>query len=297
MELRHIRYFLVVAEQLNFTRAAGQLHIAQPPLSRQIQELEAELGVQLFTRTPHHLQLTEAGLIFKQDAQKILDLVSKSTDEVKEANEGIGGTLYLGSVEGHGPHLIAEWIGVFKKQYPHVTYNIWNGNSDDVIDRVMNGLCDLAVIMEPYNAEGLSAIPVYKEPWVAIIPSSHPLAKEKGSVVSLQSLACEELILPSRKSRIAEVLDWFSDTGKTPTVRCEIAHMTNAYYLARHHVGISIFPASALEVPSDGSVVIKTIDDPHIRASYILVWNKHHNLNQLSKRFVKMIQEKQNVTT
>ena len=291
MELRHIRYFLAVAEQLNFTKAAEQLCIAQPPLSRQIQDLESELGVQLFVRTPHHLQLTEAGRMFKQDAQKILELVNKSTDEIKEATEGIGGTLYLGSVEGHGPHLIAEWIGAFKRQYPHVKYNIWNGNSDDVIDRVMNGLCDLAVIMEPYNAEGLNAISVYKEPWVAIIPADHPLAKEKTKPISLQSLVSEELILPSRKSRISEILNWFDNTESAPVIRCEIAHMMNAYYLTRHKVGIAIFPASALEVPTGGKIVMRTIDDPDVKASYVLVWNKQRSLSQLAERFMDMVKE------
>ena len=100
MELRHIRYFKAVAEEKNFTRAAEKLAIAQPPLSRQIQDLEEELGTELFVRSPHKVALTEEGELFLQYATQILDLVNKSEEEVKEMKEGLQGTLYIASVEG-----------------------------------------------------------------------------------------------------------------------------------------------------------------------------------------------------
>ena len=99
MELRHIRYFLAVASEMNFTRAAQKLCIAQPPLSRQIQELEEELGVKLFERRPHALRLTEEGMIFKEYATQVINLVNKSTEDIRERNHGLQGTLYLASVE------------------------------------------------------------------------------------------------------------------------------------------------------------------------------------------------------
>ena len=153
MELRHIRYFMAVAEELNFTRAAEKLCIAQPPLSRQIKDLEQELDVELFLRKPHVLQLTEEGVLFKQYAARVLELVNRSAEDVREMKQGLQGTLYLASVEGHAPRLFAEWIAGFHKMHPHVQYNLWNGNSDDVINRVMKGICELAIIMEPHNAE------------------------------------------------------------------------------------------------------------------------------------------------
>ena len=175
MELRHIRYFKAVAEEKNFTRAAEKLAIAQPPLSRQIQDLEAELGTSLFVRTPHKVTLTEEGELFLQYATQILDLVNRSEEEVKERKEGLQGTLYIASVEGCGPRLFAEWIAAFQKKHPHVQYNLWNGNTDDVNNRVTKGLCELAMITAPYNTEEFHVYPVYKEPWVAMIPKGHPL--------------------------------------------------------------------------------------------------------------------------
>ena len=113
MELRHIRYFKAVAEEKNFTRAAEKLAIAQPPLSRQIQDLEDELGTKLFERSPHKVKLTEEGELFLQYASQILDLVNRSEEEVRIRKEGLQGTLYIASVEGCGPHLFAHWISEF----------------------------------------------------------------------------------------------------------------------------------------------------------------------------------------
>lgn len=288
MELRHIRYFLAVATELNFTRAAQKLCIAQPPLSRQIQDLEEELGVKLFERKPHALQLTEEGSLFKQYATQVLDLVNKSTEDIRERKRGLQGTLYLASVEGHAPRLYAEWIAAFHSLHPHVQYNLWNGNSDDVVNRVMNGLCDLAIIMEPHNAEGVESIPVYQEPWVAIIPADNPLAKQKEATVNLADLTPYELIIPSRSSRLEEINDWFRSTGK-PMIRCRIAHLLSAYELTRLGVGITIYPASAGDIANMSDVVIKQIVNPAKTASYILIWNKYRQLPHVATEFLDFI--------
>ena len=287
MELRHIRYFMAVANEMNFTSAANKLNIAQPPLSRQIQDLESELGVKLFIRKHHSLQLTEEGALFKQYAIQVLDLVEKSTEDIREMKHGLQGTLYIASVEGHAPRLLAEWISEFHKLNPHVQYNLWNGNSDDVVNRVMNGLCDLAVIMEPHNAEGIEAIPVYSEPWIAIIPADNPLAKQPGNTIDLSALAEYELIIPSRPSRLDEIYSWFQGNEKKPVIRCKIAHLLSAYELSRLGVGITIYPASATTLAGNNDVCIKEIINPAVTASYILVWNKYRTLSHVAKEFIK----------
>ena len=289
MELRHIRYFLAVAEEMNFTRAAEKLCIAQPPLSRQIKDLEEELGVSLFIRSPHSLQLTAEGVLFKQYATQVLDLVEKSTEDIREMKNGLQGTLYLASVEGHAPRLLSGWIGGFHKLYPHVQYNLWNGNSDDVVDRVMKGLCDMAIIMEPHNAEGVHSLPVYSEPWIAMIPTSHPLASIPGDQIELSELAPYELIIPSRASRLQEITDWFRTIGKQPVIRCRIAHMLNAYELTREGVGITIYPAAAAEIAKDPSICIKEIIHPSVTASYVLIWNKSTRLSRVAEEFLQYV--------
>ena len=290
MELRHIRYFMAVAEELNFTKAAEKLCIAQPPLSRQIKDLENELGVKLFIRNHHSLQLTEEGILFRQYAGQIIDLVNKSVEEVREMKKGLQGTLYLASVEGHAPRLFSQWIADFHKSYPHVQYNLWNGNSDDVLNRVKKELCDLAIILEPHNEEGICSIPVYQEPWIAMIPANHPLAQEESPTIDLAELTPYELIVPSRASRVHEINGWFHQIDEQPTIRCRIAHTLNACELTRQGVGISIFPASASLVADQG-ICTKIISNPDVTATYILIWNKSRPLTHVAETFVEYVKE------
>ncbi len=289
MELRHIRYFLAVAEEMNFTRAAEKLCIAQPPLSRQIKDLEEELGVTLFVRRPHALQLTEEGVLFHQYALQIMNLVDRSTEEIHEIKGGLFGTLYLATVEGSAPRLLSEWIAGFGQLHPNVQYNLWNGNSDDVINRVMKELCELAVIMEPYNAEGVEALPVFKEPWIAILPVGHPLAQKEGDTLEAQDLLPYDLIIPSRSSRLDEINSWFADTGRLPTIRCRMAHMLTAYELTRQGVGISIYPAASGSLSCYPDVSVKEIVKPAVTASYVLIWNKSHQLSHVAQEFVDFV--------
>lgn len=289
MELRHIRYFLAVAEELNFTRAAAKLCIAQPPLSRQIQDLEQELGAKLFLRKPHALQLTEEGVLFRQYALQVMDLVEKSAEDIREMKKGLQGTLYLASVEGHAPHLFSKWIAGFHALYPHVQFNLWNGNSDEVTNRIMKGLADLAIIMEPYNAEGLDAIHVYSEPWIAMIPARHPLAELPGNTIAFEKLAPYDLIIPSRASRLQEINGWFSAAGCTPKVLCRIAHMLNAYELTEQNVGIAIYPASAADLAAGDTVRMKELIHPSVTASYVLIRNKNRQLSNAAIEFLNYI--------
>lgn len=289
MELRHIRYFLAVAEELNFTRAAAKLCIAQPPLSRQIQDLEQELGAKLFLRKPHILQLTEEGVLFRQYALQVLDLVEKSTEDIRDMKKGLQGTLYLASVEGHAPHLFSQWIAGFHALYPHVQFNLWNGNSDEVTNRIMKGLSDLAIIMEPYNAEGLDAVHVYDEPWIAMIPVHHPLAELPGNEIELEKLAPYDLIIPSRASRLQEINSWFASAGCKPKILCRIAHMLNAYELTEQNVGIAIYPASAADLATGDAVCIKKLIQPSVTASYVLIRNKNRQLSNAAMEFLAYI--------
>lgn len=289
MELRHIRYFLAVAEEMNFTRAAEKLCIAQPPLSRQIQDLENELGTRLFNRSPHHMELTEAGELFRQYGTRILELSERSVEDIREMDQGLQGTIYFSNVEGHAPALLAGWIAQFRTQYPHVKYNLWNGNTDDIIARIKKGLCDLAVIMTPFDAEGLGTLDVFEEPWVAILPTDHPLARQKGDSIDLKELAPYDLLIPSRHSRLHEIEEWFAVSGTKPKVRCYIANTLSAYELTRQGIGIAIYPASASDIIAKESLCIKAITNPSVMARYVLTWNKERAMPKAAMEFLQFV--------
>lgn len=291
MDIRVIRYFLEVAEELNITKAAENLNMAQPPLSRQMQLLEEELGVKLFNREKRRLQLTEEGELLKHRGEQILSLVEKTEEEVQEMKHGVSGTLYIGSVEGRGPHILAKWIAGFSKKYPQVQYNLWNGSTDDVNSRLSKGLSDFSVVIEPYDTENFSSIAIRKEPWIAMIPADHPLAKEPGGTIALKKLVGEPLLIPSRKSRIQEIQNLFSQIGEEATVLCELSHFLNAYELTLQGVGIAIFPTTSNSIAEGEKVIIKEIVDPSYMASYVLLWDKNRKLSIVAEKFLEFVQE------
>lgn len=289
MELRTLHYFTVVARELNITRAAEKLNMSQPPLSNQIKALEEELGVQLFIRGKRHLELTEEGALLLRRAVQMQELADKTRQELASLREGMTGTIYLSMVEGRAPFLAAKWIAGFREEFPLVRYNLWNGSSDDVLDRLRKGLADLAIIAAPYDTEHLEGFPVGREPWAAMLHPDHPLAKEPGDAVPLSSLVGESLIVPSRKSRIESIRRWFGEIGAEPQILCEMSNYMDAVALTSQGVGVSIFPQTV--GVSNGLVVSKVVTRPARQAEYILVWNKGQSPSGLTREFISYVQD------
>ena len=289
MELRTLHYFTVVAQELNITRAAEKLSMSQPPLSNQIKTLEEELGVQLFIRGKRHLELTEEGTLLLRRAVQIQELADKTRQEISSLREGMTGIIYLSMVEGRAPFLAARWIAGFREEFPLVRYNLWNGSSDDVLDRLHKGLADLAVIAAPYDTEHLEGFPVGREPWIAMLHPDHPLAQPIGDTIPLSSLVGEPLIVPSRKSRVDAIRRWFGEVGAEPHILCEMSNYMDAAALTSQGVGISIFPQT-VDV-SNGLVVSKVVIQPSRQVEYILVWNRGQPPSGLTREFIHFVQE------
>ena len=288
MELRTLHYFTVVAQELNITKAAEVLNMSQPPLSTQIRQLEQELGVPLFIRGKRRLRLTEEGSLLLRRATQILDLTDITRQELASQSKGMGGTIYLAMVEGRAPYLCAQWIAGFRAQYPLVRYSLWNGSGDEVLERLHKGLADLAIIAAPYDTEHLEGFSVGCEPWVAIIPQNHPLAHQEGTQVPLAQLVGQPLIVPTRKSRVEAIRQWFAAIGAEPDILCEMSNYVDAVALAEQGVGISIFPQTT---PTPSQLVCsKTITQPARHVEYVLVWNRGQRLSRLGQEWVRFVQ-------
>lgn len=289
MELRTLRYFVVTAQELNITRAAEKLNMSQPPLSNQIKGLEEELGTRLFIRGKRHLQMTDEGRLLYRRAMQILELADKTRAEFDELGDSLSGTLYLGTIEGRAPYLAARWIAGFHDEYPLVRYSLWNGSSDDVIDRLYKGLADIALIAAPYDTEHLSGLFVGSEPWIAIIPKEHPLAQAEGREIPLRALAGQPLIIPSRRSRIEAIRRWFGEIGEEPQSLCETANYLDAVALSEQNVGISIFPQTTYTPNS--LVVTKVITEPIKKIDYHLVWRRDEKPTELAQAFTEYVSD------
>ena len=287
MDLRGLRYFSVVAEELNFTRAAQRLCMSQPPLSNQIKTLEEELGTPLFLRGGRTLQLTEAGKVLYRRAAQLLDLAERTQEEVSSLAMGLSGTLCLGSVAGLAPFLAARWLSGFREEYPLVRFEIVNGSSDDIIDQILRGHIELGLIAAPYDDEHLEGIPVGDEPWCAIMSERNPLAAEPDAPLPLRELVGKPLIVPHRRSRVDEIRSWFRQAGAEPVIIGEHSNYVDVLAMAQADVGISIFPQTAPRAMP--GIVCRRIVEPSHQARYLLVRKRNASMSELSQTFLDFV--------
>lgn len=284
MEMRQLENFLKIAEYENITQAADALHMSQPPLTRQLQALETELGTKLFVREKKRLHITEAGRFFRQQAKQILALTDKTAEQVRQIGEGMAGTLYIGSIETAGPVLLPSWLEGFKARWPDVRYSLWSGNSDDVIERLEKGLVDVALIREPFNGEKFNAVHIADEPWSALIRTDHAISNA-GSL-TLSQLSDEELIVPIRRS--AEIARWFSEAGMEAVISCQYAPLINGIILAEQGLGVAICPASAGGMLTGRPLVMRPLADAPV-SGVALIWQRGARLSTPAEKFIEYV--------
>ena len=287
MDLRSLRYFVTVAEELNITRAAEKLHMSQPPLSAQIKGLEEELETELFIRGKRRLRLTESGQMLYRRAKEILSLSENTEADIRSMGKGMKGTIYIGLVEGMAPDIAAEWFAGFIGKYPDIRFRILDGSTDDLLEKMRSGLIDLAVITSPCDNSLLYSFHVGEEKMGALMNRSHPLAASEGDEIDIYELAGENLIVPSRKALIETIYKWFRNTGTEPKIVCEMDSYLDAAALAGRMVGISIYPRTAY-IPNE-SLMFKEIKGKDKKMEYLFVWQKGHPLPRIEEEFIDFV--------
>lgn len=287
MELRTLRYFVVVCETLNITKAAELLNMSQPPLSTQIKNLENELDTVLFIRGKRQLKLTDSGKLLYRRAKEIINLTDKAEKEIISLKKGMTGTISIGLVEGMAPDIASEWICGFMEDHANVHFRILDGNSDDLIEKLRSGLISLAVITAPYDQLLLNSFPVGNEKMVALMDRTHPLAKNGQDSVNIEDLKNEPLIVPSRRSTIDSIYKWFREIHSEPKIICEMDSYLDAAALAGRQAGISIFPQTAY-IPNK-SLISKSIKGDDKTIDYLFVWRKGHPLPTAEEAFIDYV--------
>ena len=289
MDLRSLRYFVTVAEELNITRAAEKLHMSQPPLSAQIKGLEEELETELFIRGKRRLRLTESGQVLYRRAKEILSLSENTETDIRSMGKGMRGTIYIGLVEGMAPDIAAEWFAGFIGMYPDIRFRILDGSTDDLLEKMRSGLIDLAVITSPCDNSLLHSFHVGEEKMGALMNRSHPLAAAEGDEIDISALAGENLIVPSRKAVIETIRKWFKKAGTEPKIVCEMDSYLDAAALAGRMVGISIYPRTAY-IPNE-SLIFKGIKGKDKKMEYLFVWQKGHQLPRIEEEFIDYVKD------
>jgi DNA-binding transcriptional LysR family regulator len=275
MELRHLRYFLAVAEHRNFTRAAAALGIRQPPLSQQVRDLERELGFALFRRLPRGAELTEGGAVFRDEAISILAAVSRGVARGTQAAQGTAGRLSLGFTSSAVMHRFApELIRRYREAHPAVELEVVEGNAARLTEAVAAGSLDIAFIRRPVSEQSSIAYhEVAFEKLLVALPTRHPVAeraRRRGAThVRLRDLAGEAFILvrrPGAPGMYGDLIEACHRVGFAPRVVAEVDQMLTNITLVAAGVGISVVPASMRDIHRQDVFYAEARDAPELAA-------------------------------
>ena len=255
MELRHLRYFVAAAEELNFRRAAARLNISQPPLSQQIRALEAEIGVDLFRRVRRSVQLTDAGRQFLQEARRILHQAERAVRSVQRTSRGEVGLLAIGFVSAADFAVLPHLLPRFQRRFPDVQLVLRTISGAAQADALRDGRIDVGFLRLPVEDDGLVVESLLKEPLVVALPRRHPLAARR--TIAIRSLAKERHIFFARDvapSYHDLVVSYCRVAGFTLNITHEADHIQTSLSLIAGGVGVSLLPASVRNIERPGIV-------------------------------------------
>lgn len=276
-----LKYFLLVAREENITKAANLLHLTQPTLSRQLMQLEEELGVQLFRRSKHRIILTEEGMLLRRRAEEIVALADKTKDDLQRREQQLSGAVAVGSGELQSSRFLAQLLTAFQEKNPLVSFAIYSGNSDNIKERIERGLLDVGLLQEPVDITKYRFVRTPgREQWGVLVREDSELASRER--VGPADLAAVPLILPERETVQNELLNWFGP------------------YAERLHVtatGNLLYNLASLARDSGSGVLTLNLDctypglrfvplDPALESNTVLVWKKAQTFSAAAAAFL-----------
>lgn len=287
MELRTLYYFLMVAREENITRAAEQLHMTQPALSRQLMQLEDEIGTQLLIRGKRKIQLTDAGMLLRRRAEEILELVEKTEKELS-LHEDLIGEIAIGTADCSATQLfLPELIQSFSQAYPQVSYRFYSGTADLMKERLDQGLIDVAILLEPVDITKYDFVRLpQKEKWGLLVHSQHPLAQK--AFVTPQDLIGIPLFNNDRSIVQNEIASWFKDDYQKLHFIATHDLLPNIISLVENGFGNVITIEGATHHYSGDHVKFIPFS-PSLITGTVFVWKKHQALSPVVQAFIEDI--------
>jgi DNA-binding transcriptional LysR family regulator len=290
VELRQLRYFVAVAEERHFGRAAKRLRLSQPPLSAQIKGLEEELGVKLLRRSTRQVALTDAGRTFLERAEGILEAVEEAKEAAKGADEGVRGRLEIGFISSATLGLLPPAIRLFRERFGGVEIELRELTSAQQIDALYAGEIRVGLVRLPLRAPGLRFEPLQEESFLVALPSGHPL--EALESVPLEAMVDQPLIFFTRQlmpSLHAQIVELFQRVGAFPNVVQHAVHLQTIVGLVASDVGLAILPEPAKRLSREG-VVYRSLDAPDA-TSWVGLARVEDDGSLLVENFVRTVRE------
>jgi DNA-binding transcriptional LysR family regulator len=302
MELRHLRYFIAVAEEKHVTRAAERLGMQQPPLSQQIRALERELDVQLFRRKPRGVELTDAGTALLADSRAILSHIDHAFATTKRTARGEQGKLSVGFTSSAPFHpYVPRIIRTFREAFPLVSLTLEEGGTTELIDQLRHERIDAAFIRTAIaNQEGLVVNPLLQEPMMVALPHSHVLARRASAnkALPLKALAAETFIVYRRHNGPGlydAILSACNAAGFSPRIGQEAPRIVSTLNLVAAGLGVSLVPESLQRMRLDGVVFRRVTGPPHPKAPLYLA-SRHGETSAVVRKFLQLVRRPQQKT-
>ena len=287
MDVRVLKYFLAVAKEGNITKAADAVHVTQPTMSRQLMELEDELGVELLIRGKRKITLTSSGILFQQRAQEIVTLLDKTQRDIAEHNDMVAGVVTIGCVETSASFLLPDALEAFSSLHPMVRYEIYSGNGDDIRDKIDSGHVDIGILVEPVEIAKYESIPLsFQDAWGVLMRKDDPLAKREslrtGDIVGLP------FFLSHRRIVTEEIESWFGKMSKKLNILGYHNLLTNTMLLIERGLCYSITLQGAYSIRPNKNLRFVPLS-PARKAGHVMAWKKNRIFSQAASLFLEYI--------
>ena len=298
MEIRVLKYFLTVAETGNITKAANSMHLTQPTLSRQLQDLEKELGHKLFIRGNHSVSLTPEGIVLRKRAREILELVEKTENEFQTIEEEISGNIFIGAGETKSIKLIADIMSELKRNYPKIKFHIVSGDSEDLSEKLDKGLLDFCIFIQPFAVENHTDKYDYlnlceKDTWGIILRNDDILAKKENvkieDLIDLPLLISRQAIKKTHENN--PILNWFGDNFEKLNIAGTYNLIYNAAIMTENRLGYTLGLDRLIKDTIDSPLCFRPLN-PKLEVEINIAWKKHQLFSKAAKLFLDELYKK-----
>lgn len=292
LDIRVLQYFLAVAREESITKAAETLRMTQPPLSRQLKDLEEELGKQLLIRSSKKVTLTEDGMLLRKRAEELVDLMEKTKAELTSSNENINGEIYIGCGETESISFLAQAAQNLQKKHPLIHYHIYSGDAERVMEKLDKGLIDFGLLVGQVEIGKYDYIPLpMKDTWGVLMRKDSPLADK--DTVSPEDLWDKPLIISHQTSINSEMFSWLQADISKLNIVATYDLVYNAAQFVKKGFGYVIALNKLINTTGNSNLCFRPLF-PNLEADLCIVWKKYQVLSRASNIFLKQLKEELN---
>lgn len=289
MELRVLRYFLAMAREESISGAAEHLHLSQPTLSRQLMDMEQELGVKLFLRGNRRITLTEEGTLLRKRAEEILALVEKTVGELTAMESELSGELYIGAGETEGVHFLTRTVRQIQKQHPQLRFHISSGDTMDVMEQLDKGLIDFGLLFDPINQAKYNfyQLPV-RDTWGILMRRDSPLAQKK--TVRAKDLLDKPLIISRNLPEGSPLDSWLGRSLLGLNIAATYNLAYNASLMVEDGIGYALTLDGIINTSGDSLLCFRPLA-PALHAHMSVVWKKYQVFSRAAEKFIEALRQ------